>query len=171
MVFFRLIKINFDNPKEDNWETLLKEHPSDVLDWVVAVNHSKLVVCYMHDVVVSKDINFLTVVLRNLNGEILLINFPFLFMQDIIQYLELSDCKLLHTFDVGIGNIVGFSGKKKSSEIFFKMTNFLTPGIIYRCQLNDTELKTEVRFLFYLKVILQMCHKKVYNLFLCVFLK
>ncbi|KAK6630387.1 hypothetical protein RUM44_005054 [Polyplax serrata] len=111
---YRLIKINFESPTEDGWTTLVKEHPTDVLDWAVPINKNKLMICYMHDVT------------------------------DVLQYHELSDGKLIHKFKMEIGNVVGFSGKKKYSEVFFKVTSFLTPGIVYRCELNSPNFDTPI---------------------------
>lgn len=45
--------------------------------------------------------------------------------------------KLIHSFDLNIGSIVGYSGKKKNSEIFYQHTSFLSPGIIYRYDFSD----------------------------------
>ena len=41
--------------------------------------------------------------------------------------------------------MVGYSGKKKDTAIFYKFTSFLSPGIIYRCELNRPTIKPEVR--------------------------
>lgn len=43
---------------------------------------------------------------------------------------SLEDGQLVRTFPLDIGTIVGFSGKKKYSEIFFSFMSFLTPGNI-----------------------------------------
>lgn len=40
--------------------------------------------------------------------------------------------QLLQEFDLAVGSIVGFSGKKEQTEIFYHFMSFLTPGIIYR---------------------------------------
>jgi prolyl oligopeptidase len=47
---YRLIKIDFTNPGQENWTTLIPEHEKDVLDWASAVKNDKLVVCYIQDV-------------------------------------------------------------------------------------------------------------------------
>lgn len=38
---------------------------------------------------------------------------------------------LLQTFALDVGSVVGFSGKKEHSEIFYHFMSFLSPGVIY----------------------------------------
>ncbi|KAL0268493.1 UNVERIFIED_CONTAM: hypothetical protein PYX00_010417 [Menopon gallinae] len=111
---YRLIKINFDHPEEKNWTTLIPEHPEDVLEWACPVNKDKLVVCYIQHV------------------------------KNILQYRELSNGSLIHNFPLEVCSVVGFSGKKKNTEIFYKITSFLTPGVIYRCDLTKPKLESTV---------------------------
>jgi prolyl oligopeptidase len=47
---YRLIKIDFTNPSQENWTTLIHEHKKDVLEWASAVKNDKLVVCCICDV-------------------------------------------------------------------------------------------------------------------------
>lgn len=49
-----------------------------------------------------------------------------------MQVHSLADGKLLREFPLEIGQIIGFSGEKNKSEIFYQLESFLTPGIIYR---------------------------------------
>lgn len=51
---YRVIIIDFENPAEENWETLIPEHEKDVLDWVKCVNEDKILLCYIRDVKVSQ---------------------------------------------------------------------------------------------------------------------
>ncbi|KAJ0182721.1 hypothetical protein K1T71_002090 [Dendrolimus kikuchii] len=99
---YRLIKIDLENPAQENWETVIPEHPNDVLDWASAVDQDKLVIHYVRDV------------------------------KSVLQLHSMWSGELLQTFDLGVGAVVGFSGKKQHSEIFYHFMSFLTPGIIYR---------------------------------------
>ncbi|XP_032595558.1 prolyl endopeptidase isoform X2 [Drosophila grimshawi] len=98
---YRIIIIDFENPGEANWETLIPEHEKDVLEWVKCVNEDKLLLCYIRDV------------------------------KTILQANSLETGKLIRQFDLDIGTIVGTSGKKKYSEIFYNFSSFLNPGTIY----------------------------------------
>ncbi|RZF34975.1 hypothetical protein LSTR_LSTR010067 [Laodelphax striatellus] len=111
---YRLVKINFENPAEENWTTAIAEHEKDVLDWAAAVNQNQLVLCYIHDV------------------------------KSILQLHDLSSGKLLKAFPLEMGCISGYSGKRKYSDIFYQFTSFLTPGIIYHCDLTKSELEPKV---------------------------
>jgi len=93
--------IDFNNPAEENWTTLIPEHDKDVLEWAKCVNEDKLLVCYNRDV------------------------------KHILQARELHTGNLIRQFGLDIGSINGISGKRKYSEIFYGFSSFLTPGIIY----------------------------------------
>lgn len=43
-----------------------------------------------------------------------------------------------------MGTITGYSGKVKYPEIFYQFTSFLSPGIIYRCDLSTNEFLPSV---------------------------
>ncbi|XP_063394923.1 prolyl endopeptidase [Cydia fagiglandana] len=98
---YRLIKIDLHNPAEENWETLIPEHSSDVLDWASAVDNDKLVIHYVRDV------------------------------KSVLQLHSMASGELLQTFPLAVGSVVGFSGKKEQHEIFYHFMSFLTPGVIY----------------------------------------
>ncbi|CAH1639526.1 unnamed protein product [Spodoptera littoralis] len=104
---YRLIKIDLHNPTENNWETLIPEHPSDVLDWASAVDNDKLVIHYVRDV------------------------------KSVLQLHDMKSGKLLQTFPLDVGSVVGFSGKKEQSEIFYHFMSFLSPGVIYHVNFTN----------------------------------
>ncbi|XP_058803391.1 prolyl endopeptidase [Phymastichus coffea] len=107
---YKLISIDLENFEKGNWSELIAEHPRNVLNWACAVDGDKLVVCYLEDV------------------------------KSILGVYSLETGKLLKQLPLDVGTIVGFSGDKKYSEIFYKFTSFLTPGIIYTVDLKKEEL-------------------------------
>ncbi|KAK7861691.1 hypothetical protein R5R35_005360 [Gryllus longicercus] len=111
---YRLVKINFLDPAFEKWTTLVPEHSRDVLDWASPVCHDKLVICYIHDV------------------------------KSVLQLFELRTGALLKTFPLDVGTITGYSGKKKHTEMFYQFTSFLTPGIIYHCDLTKATLEPTI---------------------------
>lgn len=98
---YRVVTIDFDNPAFENWKTLIEEHSKNVLDWSNCVNKDKIVLGYIDDV------------------------------KSVLQVHSLKDGSFVSKFPLEIGTVVGFSGKKKYSEIFYHFVSFLTPGIIY----------------------------------------
>lgn len=98
---YRVVNIDFDEPALDKWATLIAEDPKNVLDWSSCVNGDKIVLGYIDDV------------------------------KSVLQVHSLQDGRFLSKFPLAIGNVVGFSGKKKYSEIFYHFVSFLTPGVIY----------------------------------------
>ncbi|XP_043276442.1 prolyl endopeptidase-like [Venturia canescens] len=86
---------------------VLPQHAINVLSWVRAVDKDKLVTCYIENV------------------------------KSVLQLYSLNTGRLLRTFPLEVGTIAEFSGDKKNSEIFYRFTSFLTPGIIYRVDLRE----------------------------------
>ncbi|XP_014819923.1 PREDICTED: prolyl endopeptidase [Calidris pugnax] len=111
---YRLINIDFSDPEESKWKVLVPEHERDVLEWVACVRSNFLVLCYLHDV------------------------------KNILQLHDLATGAHLKTFPLEVGSIVGYSGQKKDTEIFYQFTSFLSPGIIYHCDLTKEELEPRV---------------------------
>ncbi|KAL5292418.1 PREP.2 family protein [Megaselia abdita] len=98
---YRIVEIDFENPAEENWKTVLQEHEKDVLDWAVCVNQDKVLVGYIHDV------------------------------KSLLKVHNLTTGDFIKEFPLDIGSVGGFTGKRKSAEIFYQFTSFLNPGTIY----------------------------------------
>lgn len=52
--------------------------------------------------------------------------------------------QFLRKFPLDIGTIVGLSGKKKTSEIFYNFVSFLTPGTIYRYDFATPDIEPTI---------------------------
>jgi prolyl oligopeptidase len=59
-------------------------------------------------------------------------------VKNILQLHDLTTGALLKTFPLEVGSVVGYSGRKKDTEIFYQFTSFLSPGesLPYCCSLN-----------------------------------
>jgi prolyl oligopeptidase len=51
---------------------------------------------------------------------------------------DLKNGELLKTYALEMGTVREFSGKSTSSEFFFQFGSFLTPGVIYRCDIGES---------------------------------
>ncbi|XP_002733861.1 prolyl endopeptidase-like [Saccoglossus kowalevskii] len=111
---YKLINIDISKPEMENWKDLISQADTDVLEWASCVNNDKLMLCYLHDV------------------------------KSQLYLHELNTGNRLTTFPLDVGTITGYSGKKKDHEIFYQFTSFLTPGIIYRCDLSADKLEPSV---------------------------
>ncbi|CAG9796979.1 unnamed protein product [Diatraea saccharalis] len=111
---YRLIQIDLENPAEENWTTLVPEHERDVLRWAAAVGGDKLVLHYVRDV------------------------------KSVLQLHRARDGALLRELPLDKGAVGGFSGRKNQTEIFYQLTSFLTPGIIYHVDLADPSYEPTV---------------------------
>lgn len=104
---YRLININLEQPDEAHWVDVIPEDSKNVLDWAVCVNEDKLLTCYIEDV------------------------------KSVLHLCDLKTGNRLHTFKLDVGHVRGVFGKKKESEIFFGFGSFLTPGVLYYCDLKE----------------------------------
>ncbi|XP_042493678.1 prolyl endopeptidase-like [Macadamia integrifolia] len=91
------------------WTDVLQESEKDVLQSAFAVNGNQILVSYLSDV------------------------------KYVLQVRDLKTGSLVHRLPIDIGSVDGITGRRKESEVFIGFTSFLTPGIIYQCN-----LKTEV---------------------------
>ncbi|KAH7663344.1 Peptidase S9A prolyl oligopeptidase protein [Dioscorea alata] len=87
------------------WTDVLPESEKDVLESAFAVNGSQLLVSYLSDV------------------------------KYVLQLRDLKTGILLHQLPIDIGSVTGISGRREDNEVFIGFTSFLTPGIIYKCDL------------------------------------
>uniref|UniRef100_A0A4W3HPQ4 Prolyl endopeptidase n=1 Tax=Callorhinchus milii TaxID=7868 RepID=A0A4W3HPQ4_CALMI len=111
---YRLINIDFSDPDPSKWKVLVPEQNKDVLEWAGCVRFNILILCYLHDV------------------------------KNVLQLHDLTTGAHIKTFPLNVGSIVGYSGRKKDNEIFYQFTSFLTPGIIYHCDMTKEALKPSV---------------------------
>ncbi|XP_041360625.1 prolyl endopeptidase-like [Gigantopelta aegis] len=111
---YKLITIDFADPDKSKWKTVVPEDKTSVLEWAAVVNDNKLILCYLKDV----------------KNE--------LFVHDLVTGERKSQLRL------DVGSVVGYSGKRKHKEIFYKFMSFLTPGIIYRCDMTSDTYESKV---------------------------
>ncbi|XP_009384008.2 uncharacterized protein LOC103971658 [Musa acuminata AAA Group] len=97
--------VRIDLKKPALWSDILPEDEKDVLESAYAVNSNQILVCYLSDV------------------------------KHVLQIRDLKTGNLLHPLPLDVGSVSGISGRREDSEIFISFTSFLTPGIIYRCNL------------------------------------
>ncbi|XP_024525496.1 prolyl endopeptidase isoform X1 [Selaginella moellendorffii] len=96
-----------DTRNPETWTDIIAESAKDVLDSAQCVNHQQLVVSYLSDV------------------------------KHVLEVRDLEHGTLLRTLPLDIGTVSGISGRRKDAEIFYGFTSFLTPGVIYRCDLSE----------------------------------
>ena len=88
------------------WSDVVGESEKDVLESACCVNGNQLLLSYLSDV------------------------------KYVLQIRDLQSGNLLHILPIDIGSVSGILGRRKDKEIFIGFTSFLTPGIIYRCNLD-----------------------------------
>lgn len=111
---YRLIEIDLNKPEQEFWKTLIKEDEKDVLDWACCVDQNKLVLGYIHDV------------------------------KSVLKVHSLENGEFIRDFPLDIGEISGFSGDKKYSEIFYTFTSFLNPGTIYLYDFQKPNIEPKI---------------------------
>ncbi|XP_034018197.1 prolyl endopeptidase isoform X2 [Thalassophryne amazonica] len=111
---YRLINIDFASPAQTNWKELIPQHDKDVIVFATCTYSSYLFVCFLHDV------------------------------KNVLKMYCLSSGEELRTFPLDVGSVVGFTGRKRDSEIFYYFTSFLSPAIIYHCDLTKEPLQPHI---------------------------
>ncbi|XP_073672484.1 prolyl endopeptidase [Garra rufa] len=111
---YRLINIDFAQPSISQWKELIPQHDKDVIVFATCTNSKFLFVCFLHDV------------------------------KNVLKMFHLSSGEEIRTFPLDVGSIVGFTGRKKDFEIFYSFTSFLSPAIIYHCDLTKDPLQPHV---------------------------
>ncbi|KAF5294772.1 hypothetical protein FQA39_LY00256 [Lamprigera yunnana] len=111
---YQLIQIDFDYPAEENWKILVPEHFQDVLIWAQAINSDYIVCCYIHDV------------------------------KDTLSMYKMENGEHVMNFPLEVGSIIGWSGKRYHTRMFFGFTSFLTPNIIYSVDFTKPQISAEI---------------------------
>ncbi|KAL9672219.1 hypothetical protein QQ045_028469 [Rhodiola kirilowii] len=88
------------------WTDLVPEAEKDVLESVSAVNKNQIILGYLSDV------------------------------KSLLQIRDLDNGSLLHHLPIDIGSVSGISARRQDRVAFIEFTGFLTPGIIYQCNLE-----------------------------------
>ena len=101
--------IRVDLKEPTVWTDVLQEAEKDVLESACAVNGNQMIVSYLSDV------------------------------KYVLQVRDLKSGSLLHQLPIDIGSVSGISARRKDNVVFFGFTSFLSPGIIYQCNL-ETEV-------------------------------
>lgn len=89
------------------WTDVLAEAENDVLESACAVNGNQMIVSYLSDV------------------------------KYVLQIRDLSTGSLIHQLPIEIGTVHGISARREDKIVFIGFTSFLTPGIIYQCNLDS----------------------------------
>ncbi|XP_052096936.1 prolyl endopeptidase-like [Mytilus californianus] len=111
---YKLINIDLADYEMEKWTTLVPEDEKSVLQWASCVNTNKLILCYLEDVKNRLYIHDLATGQRNA------------------------------TLPLDVGTVAGYSGKKKQHEIFYQFVSFLTPGVIYHCDISTNTYTPKV---------------------------
>lgn len=98
--------VRVDFEKANSWADVLPESEKDVLESACAVNGNQLIVSYLSDV------------------------------KHLIQVRDLKSGSLLHQLPIDIGTVYDISARREDNVVFISFTSFLSPGIVYQCNLG-----------------------------------
>ena len=99
--------VRVDLKAPDIWTDIIPQSEKNVLESAFAVNGNHLLVCYLSDV------------------------------KHVLEVRDLEHGSLLHHLPLDIGSVDDISARRKDSVVFFRFTSFLSPGIIYQCDLKS----------------------------------
>lgn len=110
------VDVDDDEPGSPWWTDVVPEDEDGkaVLESACAVHGHKLLVSYLSDV------------------------------RCVLQMRSLVTGELLHDIPVDIGTVSGISGRRCDAEVFVEFASFLTPGIIYRCDVGSAVPEMDV---------------------------
>lgn len=106
--------VRVDLKTPDEWIDVIPESHSDVLQSVRCVNERQLIVSYLSDV------------------------------KYVLQLRELATGNVVKQLPLDIGSVYSVSGRREDREVFISFASFLTPGIVYRCDLEVENPELEV---------------------------
>ncbi|GMJ10604.1 hypothetical protein like AT1G76140 [Hibiscus trionum] len=98
--------VRVDLKEPSNWFDVIPEAEKDVLESAYAVNVNQMIVSYLSDV------------------------------KYVLQVRDLKSGSVLHQLPIDIGTVSGISARREDSVAFIGFTSFLTPGIVYQCNLG-----------------------------------
>ena len=98
--------VRVDLKEPSKWIDVIPEDEKDVLESACAVNSNQMIVSYLSDV------------------------------KYVLQVRDLKTGSMLHKLPIDIGTVNGISARREDSLVFIGFTSFLTPGIIYQCNLG-----------------------------------
>ncbi|KEH40256.1 putative prolyl oligopeptidase [Medicago truncatula] len=98
--------VRVDLREPNTWTDVIQESEKDVLGSAYVVNSNQLIVSYLSDV------------------------------KYVLQVRNLQTGSLQHQLPIDIGTVGEISAQREDSVFFFSFTSFLTPGIIYQCNLG-----------------------------------
>ncbi|KAM7252825.1 hypothetical protein ACFE04_025443 [Oxalis oulophora] len=99
--------VRVDLNHPNTWNDVIPESERDVLESANAVNGKQMIVSYLSDV------------------------------KYVLQIRDLESGSLLHQLPIDIGSVDEISARRKDSTVFIHFTSFLTPAIIYQCNLQS----------------------------------
>ncbi|KAM7521216.1 hypothetical protein LguiB_020178 [Lonicera macranthoides] len=99
--------VRVDLKEPSTWTEVLPESEKDVLESAVAVNGSQFIASYLSDV------------------------------KHVLQLRDLKTGALLHPLPIDIGSVYDICARREDKMFFIGFTSFLTPGIIYQCNLES----------------------------------